>query len=125
MCNCHHFRTVLSAVGVIGVLLALAPYYSGESNIAGRSQAAHVELYPDDTPVKEECRLGWNRSALVLYRYESTLTEEDGQLLKRETRELKIGWASLSSLTLVAGLGFLWMGGMFRSKPRPVGQSNP
>lgn len=119
MCIRDRFRTLLNAIGAIGILLALAPCYNGEAHLSSHSQAVHVAVNPDDVPVREEFKLGWSRSPLVYYRYESTLTDEEGEYQKRQTRELKIGWASLSSLTLAIGLMFLWVGSLLRSKPQP------
>jgi hypothetical protein len=107
-------RLLFNGVGVICVLLAVAPYFHAESTVSGAETLAYAEAHPDAAPMKEEYRLGWSRSPLVYYCAETTLQESGEQLISRQTRELKIGWASLSSLTLAFGFGFFWLAGCFR-----------
>lgn len=118
MCLRIRDRMILIATGVLVALLAFAPRASSVVRVSGQSISDHVLANPDDLPVKTYWEFGWKNSPLVVSRYELTLTEVNGKILKRETLDTKIHWASLSALTLVVGLACILAGMFVRSKPR-------
>lgn len=111
-------RMILLAFGVVVVMLAFAPRGRSEVHVAGKAICDHVLANPDDMPIKKCYEFGWKNSPLVVYHYERKLTEENGKILKHETRDTQIHWASWSLLTLVAGLAILSAALLPPSKPQ-------
>ena len=65
----------------------------------------------------QEWFFGWSKSPLYSNHTEHTLTDDNGRRVAvGQCNRMEVDWFSWSSLTLVIGIGPLWMATRLRSK---------
>ena len=115
-------RSAFSVIGVIVLFLAVMPFFRYEVAITNPAVAAHVQANPGVMPYTEDYVFGWSNSPLVKYHRERVLTVEKDRVAMSQSANGTIGWFSWSSLSLIIGIGLLWLAQ--RLKPKPVASMN-
>lgn len=116
-------RNVLSALGVIAVFLAVMPYFHYQAGGTFDSATLeHLRAHPDKSPYTEDYTLGWDFSPLAHFHGERTLKVTDAGVAVGKSSRVSIGWISWSSLTLVVGIGLLWVASRLK-RQRPAGDN--
>ena len=114
----ERIRSALTIVGAIALFLAVMPNFRYEVAITNPAVATHLQTHPDDMPYTEDYVFGWSDSPLVKYHSERVLTVEKDRVAMSQTGGGTIGWFSWSSLTLLIGVGLIWLAQ--RLKPKQV-----
>ena len=112
----YRIRDLMMAIGVIVIYLAVKPYFHYEFRITDPATTDHVRTNPDDMPFTEDYVFGWSDSPLFSYHNEKTLTVVNGHVIAGRSTRMPIGWISWSSLTLVIGIGLIWLAQRLKPK---------